>query len=98
MGDTSGTIEKVTRKEIAMELFRRSWVLKTYVSQLEADNAKLQAENAKLLWELRSHRDANILLELQAYRDIRAKSYGAALHECPLGKYPRWEDLDIPGG
>ena len=40
----------------------------------------------------------DLLLELQAYRDIRAKSYGAALHECPLGKYRRWEDLDIPGG
>ena len=48
MGDTSGTIEKVTRNDIAMELFRRSWELRTYVSQLEADKAALEAKIERL--------------------------------------------------
>jgi len=81
MGDTSGTIEKVTRKEIAMELFRRSWVLKTYVSQLEAENAKIQAEN-----------DGLLLAVFELIQDIRAKS---DCEYCRRG--PRWESVDTGG-
>ena len=44
MGDTSGTIEKVTRERIALELHYSSWNLKTYVAGLEADKAALEAE------------------------------------------------------